>query len=79
MNCGALAAHYLAGEAGYQTLQPTALVNEAYLKLVKQDQVDWQGRSHFFALGARPCGGSWWTTLAQRSGINEAAAGSGWS
>ena len=46
-----LAAHYLAQEAGYQTLQPTALVNEAYLKLVKQDQVDWQGRSHFFALG----------------------------
>ena len=48
-----LAAHYSAQEAGYQTLQPTALVNEAYLKLVKQDRVDWRGRSHFFALGAQ--------------------------
>ncbi len=33
-------------------LQPTALVNEAYLRLVDQSRVDWQGRTHFFAVGA---------------------------
>ncbi|MGB5658327.1 MAG: ECF-type sigma factor, partial [Thermoanaerobaculia bacterium] len=35
------------------TLQPTALVHEAYLRLVDQSRVDWQGRTHFFAMGAR--------------------------
>ena len=35
------------------TLQPTLLVNEAYLNLVDQDSIDWQGRSHFFAVGAQ--------------------------
>lgn len=35
------------------TLQPTALVNEAYLKLAAGAQVDWQDRSHFFAVAAR--------------------------
>jgi RNA polymerase sigma factor (TIGR02999 family) len=33
------------------TLQPTALVNEAYLKLVDQSRADWKNRSHFFAVG----------------------------
>lgn len=36
-----------------QTLQTTALVNEAYIRLVGQDQVDWQNRTHFFAVCAR--------------------------
>ena len=35
------------------TLQPTLLVNEAYMSLVNQDQIDWQGRTHFFAVGAQ--------------------------
>jgi len=35
-----------------RTLQPTALVNEAYMRLVDQSRVDWQGRTHFFAVGA---------------------------
>ncbi len=35
------------------TLQPTALVHEAYLRLVDQDGADWQGRQHFFAVCAR--------------------------
>jgi RNA polymerase sigma-70 factor, ECF subfamily len=35
-----------------QTMQPTALVNEAFLRLVDQSRVDWQGRTHFFAVGA---------------------------
>ncbi|MBV9033173.1 MAG: sigma-70 family RNA polymerase sigma factor [Acidobacteriaceae bacterium] len=47
-----LAKSYLAREARSHTLQPTALVNEAYLKLVDQRQVDWKNRSHLFAVGA---------------------------
>jgi len=35
------------------TVQTTGLVNEAYLKLVDQRQVDWQGRAHFFAIAAQ--------------------------
>ena len=35
------------------TLQPTLLVNEAYMNLIDQDQIDWKGRSHFFAIGAQ--------------------------
>ena len=35
------------------TLTPTALVHEAYLKLVRMDQVDWQGRAHFFGACAQ--------------------------
>ena len=34
------------------TLQPTALVNEAYLRLVNQDRVEWQNRAHFFGIAA---------------------------
>lgn len=47
-----LAAHYLRGERGNHTLQPTALVNEAYLCLAKQDDVRWQNRAHFLAIAA---------------------------
>lgn len=47
-----LAKRYLAREAHAHTLQPTALVNEAYLKLVDQKQVDWKNRSHVLAVGA---------------------------
>ena len=35
------------------TIQPTLLVNEAYLNLVDQDHIDWKGRTHFFAVGAQ--------------------------
>ena len=48
-----LAQRYLRREAVGHTLQPTALVNEAYLRLVDQKRVDWRGRTHFFAVGAR--------------------------
>jgi RNA polymerase sigma-70 factor (ECF subfamily) len=47
-----LAKRYLAREPRAHTLQPTALVNEAYLKLVNQRQVDWKNRSHVLAVGA---------------------------
>lgn len=49
----AMAAAYLSREPAGHTLQPTALVHEAFLKLVDQDRVDWKGRSHFMAIGAQ--------------------------
>lgn len=49
----ALAARYLHRERKSHTLQPTALVHEAYLKLVDQTSVDWQGRAHFLAFAAQ--------------------------
>jgi RNA polymerase sigma-70 factor (ECF subfamily) len=45
----AVARRALRGERPDHTLTPTALVHEAYLKLVQLEQVTWQGRSHFFA------------------------------
>ncbi len=43
---------YLRGERSNHTLQTTALINEAYLRLVGQKSVEWQNRAHFFALAA---------------------------
>jgi RNA polymerase sigma-70 factor, ECF subfamily len=48
-----LANHYLRLESNGNTLQSTALVHEAYLRMVNQDEVNWQGRSHFFGIAAR--------------------------
>ena len=48
-----LASHYLRQESDGDTLQTTALVNEAYLRMVNQDEIDWQGRYHFFGIAAR--------------------------
>ena len=48
-----LAHHYMKGERPDHTLQTTALVNEAYLRLADQTAPDWQSRAHFFAVAAR--------------------------
>jgi RNA polymerase sigma factor (TIGR02999 family) len=48
-----LARRQMAGERPDHTLQPTALVNEAYLRLVNLKQMQWQDRAHFFAMAAR--------------------------
>lgn len=48
----AIAEHHLRGERFDHTLQPTALVHEAYLKLVDQRSVKWQNRAHFFGVAA---------------------------
>jgi len=48
-----IAANYMRRERPGHTLQTSALVNEAYLKLVDQRQVRWQNRSHFFALASQ--------------------------
>ena len=47
-----LAAHRLAGEQSEHTLQPTALVHEAWLKVSGPDERMWHGRQHFFATAA---------------------------
>jgi RNA polymerase sigma factor (TIGR02999 family) len=47
-----IAARQLAGERPNHTLQATALVNEAYLRLVDQHSVDWRNRAHFFSIAA---------------------------
>ena len=47
-----LAAHKMAHEAAGQTLQPTALVHEAWLRLVGNDNPEFEGRAHFFAASA---------------------------
>src|SRR5271163_4280491 len=60
-----LAARYMRQERGNHTLQPTALVHEAYVRLVQQPQVPWQSRADFFATAShldaphprRPCPG----------------------
>jgi RNA polymerase sigma factor (TIGR02999 family) len=48
-----MAAAYLRREPLELTLQPTALVHEAFLRLIDQTDVDWQGRTHFLAIGAK--------------------------
>ena len=47
------AARYLRNERRYHTLQTTALIHEAYLRLVGQTDIPWQGRTQFFAIAAQ--------------------------
>jgi len=60
-----LARHFLAAERSDHTLQPTALVHEAYLRLIDQHSVDWRNRAHFLAIAA---------TMMRRILINHAEA-----
>ena len=60
-----LARHFLAAERRDHTLQPTALVHEAYLRLIGQHSVDWKNRAHFLAMAA---------TMMRRILINHAEA-----
>lgn len=48
-----LARRYMARERAGHTLQTTALVNEAYLRLIDASQVEWQSRAHFFAVSGQ--------------------------
>jgi RNA polymerase sigma-70 factor, ECF subfamily len=48
-----MASHYLRQEDPGHTLQPTALVHEAYLRLIDQTQVNWQNRAQFFGVAAQ--------------------------
>ena len=47
-----LAAHYLRAERNAQTIEPTVLVHEAYLKLAGGELPDWESRAHFFGVAA---------------------------
>ena len=47
-----LADSFMRGERVNHTLQPTALVHEAYLRLIDQREVNWQNRAHFFSIAA---------------------------
>src|ERR1700680_3036527 len=51
-----LAAYYMSRERRDHTLQPTALLHEAYLRLIDQRRVDWKNRDQFLGLAA---GGMW--------------------
>ncbi len=44
-----MAGNYMRKESSSHTLQPTALVNEAYLRLIDQRVVQWKNRAHFFS------------------------------
>jgi len=48
-----LAKSYLSRERVNHTMQPTVLVHEAYLRLLGQNEIDWQNRAHFFGVSAR--------------------------
>jgi len=48
-----MADHYLRGEQPGHSLQPTALVHEAYLRLIDQTKVEWHNRAHFFGVAAQ--------------------------
>lgn len=48
-----LAHRYMVGERGDHTLQTTALVNEAYLRLIDWPSMEWQNRAHFFGIAAQ--------------------------
>jgi RNA polymerase sigma factor (TIGR02999 family) len=61
-----IAAIHLRREAPDHSLQPTALVHEAYLRLTDIKEIDWQSRSHFFAVSA---------TLMRRILVDHARAG----
>lgn len=48
-----VARHYMRGERVNHTLQPTALVNEAYLRLIDYRHVEWRNRAHFIAIASQ--------------------------
>jgi RNA polymerase sigma factor (TIGR02999 family) len=48
-----LASRYMSRERVGHILQPTALVHEAYIRLIDIDQVDWRSKAHFYAMAAR--------------------------
>ena len=48
-----IAGRYMAGERGGHTLQASALVNEAFVKLIDMRRIQWQNRAHFFAMSAQ--------------------------
>ncbi len=73
-----LAGRYIQRESPGITLQPTALVHEAYVKLIDQSRVNWQGRTHFFAVGAQAMRRILVDHARARRASNGAVTGSVW-
>jgi RNA polymerase sigma-70 factor, ECF subfamily len=69
------AARQLRGRGGY-TIQPTALVHEAYLRLAALDRTDWRGRTHLLAAGVREIRRA---LIDHHRGRNRAKRGGGWA
>ena len=69
----AIAAHKMASERPGHTLQPTALVNEAYLRLGSSEGFKFENRANFFAAAAEACPGSSWTMAAAIANSSGAA------
>ena len=61
-----LAAHYMRRESPGHTLQTSALVNEAYLRLIDQRRVGWQNRAHFFGKSHQGFEAIFWARRRQR-------------
>ena len=64
----------MGGQRPDHTLQTTALVNEAYLRLADQTNPNWQSRAHFFAVAARAMRQIWSVTPGASERKNAAAA-----
>jgi hypothetical protein len=60
------ARRYMAAERSNYSLQATALVNEAYIRLVDLKRIQWQDRAHFFAMSPRLMPAFSWSTRARR-------------
>lgn len=71
----ALAGHYVRRESRQNNLQATSLVHEAYVRLVDQNSVSWQGRTHFFGVAARAMRQ---VLVAQARDRNAQKRGGGW-
>ncbi len=56
-----LARRYMKRERPGHSLQTTALVNEAYMRLADYKRIEWQDRAHFLAVSAQVCGAFWWS------------------
>ena len=65
------ARNYLRRERPDHTLQPTALLHEAYLRMIGDSLPEFQNRSHFFAIASRAMRRFWWT---MRAGAGQASA-----
>ena len=72
-----MAANFLRREKASHNLQPTALVHEAFLRLISQDRVTWKGRSHFLAVGLKRCVAFWLIRQGAISDKNAAVAVNG--
>lgn len=68
-----LASHHMRRERPGHSLQTTALVNEAYLRLTDYTRMQWQGRAHFFAVAAQAMRRIWSSTPAAASTSSPAA------